>query len=183
MKKSAAKTGLALMLLGCIIFSSCIGSFSLSKKMVTWNREVSVKPVNELIFLALAFVQVYTVTILADALVINSIEFWSGKKPLADDSHLVKVTGKNGEYSVQRTPNGYHIENMAVDMATDLLFDETEQSWNVVTSEGEIVPLLKFNENNQVLMYLPNDKQVPVELSKEGVMAFRGVVINNMALH
>ena len=76
MKKS--KTFLVCaMLSGSVLFSSCIGSFGLWNSLKDWNQGVSNKFVNELIFLAFHIVPVYEIAYLADALVLNSIEFWS----------------------------------------------------------------------------------------------------------
>ena len=70
---------------GTILFSSCVGSFGLFNRISSWNQSVGNKFVNELVFLALNIVPVYGVAYLADALVINSIEFWSGSNPMAKD--------------------------------------------------------------------------------------------------
>lgn len=65
------------------LISSCIGSFGLWNSLKDWNQGVSNKFVNELIFLAFHIVPVYEIAYLADALVLNSIEFWSGSNPTA----------------------------------------------------------------------------------------------------
>ena len=59
------------------MFTSCIGSFALTNKLLSWNRNVGNKVVNELVFIAFWILPVYEVSALADILVINSIEFWS----------------------------------------------------------------------------------------------------------
>lgn len=171
-------------LLGCcILFSSCIGSFGLSNKLHSWNNSIGSKWVNELVFLAFCIVPVYEVSLIADGLIINSIEFWSGSNPIADASAPTKIKGKNGDFSIERTACGYRIENESTAVATDLSFNEEDQTWNVITSTGEVIPLLKFNENNEVVMYLPSGDEVPVELSKAGVLAFKDrVSLQNFAL-
>lgn len=68
---------------GSVLFSSCIGSFGLWNSLKDWNQGVSNKFVNELIFLAFHIVPVYEIAYLADVLVLNSIEFWSGSNPTA----------------------------------------------------------------------------------------------------
>ena len=88
MKKS--KTFLVCaMLSGSVLFSSCIGSFGLWNSLKDWNQGVSNKFVNELIFLAFHIVPVYEIAYLADALVLNSIEFWSGSNPTASPIEAV----------------------------------------------------------------------------------------------
>ncbi len=59
------------------VFTSCIGSFALTNKLLSWNRSIGSKIVNELVFIGFWILPVYEVSALADVLVINSIEFWS----------------------------------------------------------------------------------------------------------
>ena len=93
MKKS--KTFLVCaMLSGSVLFSSCIGSFGLWNSLKDWNQGVSNKFVNELIFLAFHIVPVYEIAYLADALVLNSIEFWSGSNPTASIGEVKTVKEK-----------------------------------------------------------------------------------------
>ena len=80
MKKFNLKLAATVMVCGAFLFSSCIGSFALHGKLLSWNQGVSNKFVNELVFLAFNIIPVYGVCYLADALVINSIEFWSARK-------------------------------------------------------------------------------------------------------
>jgi hypothetical protein len=69
-----------LLLCATMLFSSCIGSFRLTNKLKDWNGSIGNKWVNELVFLAMHIVPVYEVSIFVDAVVLNSIEFWTGKK-------------------------------------------------------------------------------------------------------
>ena len=84
MKKNRLTLVAAIFLSGTILFSSCVGSFGLFNRISSWNQSIGTKFVNELVFLALNIVPVYGVAYLADALVINSIEFWSGTNPMAN---------------------------------------------------------------------------------------------------
>ena len=102
---------LALVLVLCagLMASSCIGSFGLFNRTVKWNQNIGNKFANELVFLALNIVPVYEVCYLADILVINSIEFWSGNNPMADVGRIQKVKGENGNFYVKTLANGYNI--------------------------------------------------------------------------
>ena len=71
----------AVILAGSLVLPSCIGSFALSNKVRAWNQTIDNKFVNEVVFLALWIVPVYEISMLADVLVINSIEFWTGENP------------------------------------------------------------------------------------------------------
>ena len=162
MKKKSLTLLLATTVASSILFSSCIGSFGLTNKLLTWNRSIDSKFVNELVFIAFWIVPVYEISALADVLVINSIEFWSGSNPVADVG------------TVETKVDGYHIQKEGDEKALDLVFNEADQSWNV-EADGESTKLLKFNGNDEVVMYLPDGKEMNVELSQSGVLAFQQV--------
>ena len=94
---------------GSLLFSSCIGSFGLWNNLKSWNQGIGNKFVNEIVFLAFHIVPVYEVAYLADILVLNSIEFWSGSNPVAEVGTIKTVKGENGEYLVRTNENGYTI--------------------------------------------------------------------------
>ena len=91
MKKNRLTLVAAIFLSGTILFSSCVGSFGLFNRISSWNQSIGTKFVNELVFLALNIVPVYGVAYLADALVINSIEFWSGTNQIGRASCRERV--------------------------------------------------------------------------------------------
>ena len=111
MKKFNLKLAATVMVCGAFLFSSCIGSFGLHSKLLNWNQGIGNKFVNELVFLAFNIIPVYGVCYLADALVINSIEFWSGSNPMASVGDVKKVKGENDGTAQITLPNG---EDMTV---------------------------------------------------------------------
>ena len=174
MKKKSLTLLLATTVASSILFSSCIGSFGLTNKLLTWNRSIDSKFVNELVFIAFWIVPVYEISALADVLVINSIEFWSGSNPVADVGNVKTIDGKDGVYTVETKVDGYHIQKEGDEKAVDLVFNEADQSWNV-EANGESTKLLKFNGDDEVVMYLPDGKEMNVELNQAGVLAFQQV--------
>ena len=66
-----------------LLLGGCYGPFHLTRRVHTWNGQVGDKWINELVFLLLGFIPVYSVSIWADALIFNSIEFWTGDNPMA----------------------------------------------------------------------------------------------------
>ena len=174
MKKRSLTLLLATTLASSVLFSSCIGSFGLTNKLLTWNRSIDSKFVNELVFIAFWIVPVYEISALADVLVINSIEFWSGSNPVADVGAVKTVDTKNGVYTVETKTDGYHIQKEGEEKAVDLVFNEAEKTWSV-EANGETTKLLKFENNDEVVMYLPDGKEMNVELNQAGVLAFQQV--------
>lgn len=156
MKKSKL-TLVAVVLSGSLLFSSCVGSFGLFNRLSSWNQGVGNKFVNELVFLAFNIVPVYGVAYLADALVINSIEFWSGSNPMANVGDVKKVKGENGNYMVKTLENGYSITKEGETASMDLIYNKEANTWNVVAN-GESSELLKMNNDGTADLFLPTAK-------------------------
>lgn len=69
--------------------SACFGSFNVTRKLYGWNKGVSEeKFVRELVFLGLIVVPVYGIAGFIDAIVTNSIEFWTGTNPVTMSSRI-----------------------------------------------------------------------------------------------
>jgi hypothetical protein len=66
-----------------LMAAGCYGSFNLTKKVYQWNGSMSDKWVKELVFLGLNVIPVYEVSAGIDAIILNSIEFWTGSNPVA----------------------------------------------------------------------------------------------------
>lgn len=178
-EKLNLKLAATVMVCGAFLFSSCIGSFALHGKLLSWNQGVSNKFVNELVFLAFNIIPVYGVCYLADALVINSIEFWSGNNPLASIGDVKKVKGENGNYLVETLENGYSITKEGDETASmELIYDKDLNTWNVV-ADGVSTELLQMNNDGTAQMTLPNGEEMTVTLDAQGVSAARQATMVN----
>ena len=71
---------------GLLGSSACFGTFQATKKLYQFNKGVGDKWVVEVVFVALSIVQVYSLVVAADALVFNSVEFWTGENPMSSVS-------------------------------------------------------------------------------------------------
>lgn len=174
MKKKSLTLLVATTLASSVLFSSCIGSFGLTNKLLDWNKNIDSKFVNELVFIAFWIVPVYEISALADVLVLNSIEFWSGSNPVADAGTVKNVETPNGMYAIETKKEGYHIQKEGEEKAIDLVFNKTDKSWSV-KADGEATKLLQFKSDNEVVMFLPDGKEMNVELNQAGVLAFKQV--------
>ncbi|MDL2230482.1 DUF3332 domain-containing protein [Alistipes sp. OttesenSCG-928-L06] len=177
MKRSKFTILTTLLLCGVVTFSSCIGSFKLTNNVLSWNKTIGGKFVNELVFIAFHIVPVYEITILADILVLNSIEFWSGRNPVSASTDVQKIQGENGEYLVERGKTGYTITNVADESVVELRFNEENQTWSAI-SNGEEMDILTFNADGKVVMHLPDGTTMDVEPNEAGVIAFQQYVDN-----
>lgn len=173
MKKSHFSLAIAIALACTLTFSSCIGSFALTNKVLNWNKQIGSKFVNELVFVAFWILPVYEITGIADVLVINSIEFWSGSNPVSANNTKI-IDGKDAKYLVKQDSKGYTITNLSDNTEMRFAFDETDNSWSI-EANGESHKFMTFVDDNHVKMITPTGDFQTVELSQAGVYAYQQV--------
>lgn len=161
---------IALTLAGSLTLSSCLGSFSLSKSLLNWNNQVGDKFVNELVFVAFWILPVYEVSLAADLLVLNSIEFWSGNKPLAQGKKIIE--GNDGRYIVDCDGHGYTITSENDGSQVRLDFNVEEQAWSYSVGENDPVVFLTFIDDDHVRLPGVDGSDRIVELSAAGLQAY-----------
>jgi hypothetical protein len=128
------KKGFSVALLSAVfLLSSCIGSFNLTRTVLDWNRSVGDKFVNELVFLALNIVPVYSVAVFVDAVVLNTIEFWTDENPMSmkageKQEKIVEIDGKT--YQLTSEKYKMTIEELGENKErTELVYRDEDQSW------------------------------------------------------
>jgi hypothetical protein len=83
----------------------CTGSFMLTKKVYNWHRSASDKWYDEFGFLVCTILPIYGISTFADAIIFNSIEFWTGDNPVDDaakaetKTKLVRTGDEKGSVS------------------------------------------------------------------------------------
>ena len=169
MKKKYVAVGLIAAIMGSSMLTSCIGSFSLTNKLLTWNKSIANKFVNELVFVAFWILPVYEVSGLADILVLNSIEFWSGHNAVAKKT--TKIQGQDGEYLVKCDGKGYDITGPD-GVKTRLDFNADTQEWSVM-ADGQKVVFMTYVDDTHVKLPGFNGTEKTVEISQEGLYAYR----------
>ena len=162
----------AVLVASSLMFSSCIGSFGLSNKVLSWNQQIGNKFVNELVFLGFWILPVYEISLIADVLVINTVEFWSGSNPVVAGQKV--VNGENGRFLVEWNERGYTITNENDKSSVKLNFDENEKTWAVETPDGD-VPFLTFVDDTHVKVPVNESEFQTIELSQAGVMAYQAI--------
>ncbi|MDO5395382.1 MAG: DUF3332 domain-containing protein [Bacteroidales bacterium] len=169
MKNKFLTLAMVLALVAGSTLTSCIGSFKLTNKLLTWNRNIDNKFVNELVFVAFWILPVYEVSGLADLLVINSIEFWSGSNPIAKGKRVIE--GENGRYLVECDGKGYTITGPD-GVVTRLDFNADTREWSTVI-DGERIVFLAFIDDSHVKVPTNDGRMMVVELSRNGLYAYK----------
>ena len=178
MKKTFKFT--ALLLAATIMFSSCIGSFQLTNKVLDWNNTISNKFVNELVFIAFHIIPVYECTMLVDAIVMNTIEFWGGGKVVAEPGETKVVKNSQGQdVEITAMENGYKLSSNGESM--NLLFNEETQVWSAEYN-NQTTQLMKLVDGNNAQLFLMNGDVMDIALDAQGLELARMYMNNSFAL-
>lgn len=157
--------------LGTMTLSSCIGSFGLTNTVLDWNkRATDNKFVNELIFIIIS--PAYAVCSVADLFVLNTIEFWTGEKVVAEVGKTKDVMGKDGRmYAIKTLKNGYEITDPEGEKSY-FVFNKKKKSWSY-SKDGDIRELFSFNEDGSIQACLPNGEKINVPANENGLFQVR----------
>lgn len=161
----SAILGMALML----PFQSCIGSFALTHKVLKWNNQVGSKFINELVFFAFWVLPVYEVTSIADIIVLNTIEFWSGNNPVT--ASVKEVPTDHGVYYIACDKNGYDIK-APNGKQFRLDFEQENSTWSVKTTDGEAYPFMTMVDSKHLKLITPSGDFMTVEISEAGLLTY-----------
>ena len=145
-----------------------------------WNQGLGNKFVNEIVFLAFHVVPVYEVAYLADILVLNSIEFWSGSNPVAEAGTIKTIKGADGEYTIRTNTDGYTITKIGEeDKPLDLVYNSENRTWNAV-AEGQNFELITMNEDGTISFKQQDGTQTTVTPDLQGVSNARAYNSNSL---
>lgn len=102
--------------------SGCYGPFLLTRKVWKFNGEVSDnKWVVEVAFLVMNIVPIYYVAGMADSLIFNSLEFWTGNNPMASAS----ANGGDSTRRIVRGDTEYLLKRVAGPAGDALLIEQS----------------------------------------------------------
>lgn len=160
----------ACLLAATLALNSCIGSFGLSKTVLSWNKNLSNKFVNEVVFILIS--PAYAVCGMVDLFVLNTVEFWSGSNPIAKEGQVENVWGKDGKmYAVKTLKDGYEVTKSTGEKVL-FVHDKENDSWSMET-EGQERELFRFNEDGSIEATLPDGEKKDITLNEEGLFELR----------
>ena len=170
--KTKGFKSMVVLLIGATLMSSCVGSFALFNKLAHWNkRATKSKFVNEIIFIVLT--PAYAFCGVADAVVLNSIEFWTGDNPVANQVGKTRnIKGDDGLiYAVKYLENGYQITKPDGSVFY-FTYNKQENTW-YMNAEGKEQKVIHFNGDGSVKAFLNNGLTADVTLDTAGVYEVR----------
>lgn len=175
MKKKTLQLATVL-LAGSVVFSSCIGSFSLFNSYAKWQRNMTdSKFVNAIVGFVLMPI-CGTLSLLVDSLVLNSIEFWSGQNPMEANIGTTKnVLGSDGMlYAVTTLKNGYEIKAPTGELS-HFWYDSRTQTWSFEQG-GKRHDVFTFNGDGTIAVYMHDGQQLNVMPDMAGLIQVRMAV-------
>lgn len=151
------------------MFTSCMGSFVITKKLYNWNDGVSGnKYVDNIVFWILGGLQVYSATLFIDGVILNLIEFWSGSNPMAfapdyEGSDRLAYNGK--VYELERSSGKLEIREL--EGKTLLAMEKAaDGTWSAIQG---VEKLPMFRENGDKVVFYQNG--VAVEMAQAAVQS------------
>ncbi len=174
MKKIMLKSAVVA-LAGTMLFTSCIGSFSLFNKLAAWNNDATGnKFLNAIIGVVIS--PAYGICLMADWWVLNSIEFWTGNQVLADVGKTQPVVGRDGDfYLITTIVDGYSISNETKKQTSYLKFDKENSVWSY-EADGQVSKLLRVNADNTLTVFLPNGDTMDVTNDAQGLQQVKSLL-------
>ena len=172
MKKMNLKV-VACLLVGTLMCSSCIGSFSLFNSYAKWQRTMtSNKFVNAIVGFFLMG-PVGGVCLFVDALVLNTIEFWTGENPMhASIGKTRQVMGTDGRYyAVTTLKDGYEIKAPTGELSY-FRYDKQQNIWSL-EQNGKATELFRFNQDGTITTLTDKDMQFTVRPDEAGLYQVR----------
>ena len=174
--KKISLSAACVLLAGSLMCSSCIGSFSLFNGYEKWQCNMtSNKYVNGIVGLILQPI-VGGICLTVDAVVLNTIEFWTGSNPLAANQ-VKTVMGQDGRYyAIKTLKNGYEVKSPTGEK-TLFIHNANNDSWSM-TQNGVTKEIIRFNADGTIQATLQNGEKLNVSNDEAGVMQVREAVYN-----
>ncbi len=166
MKKNLFKQVVVLLLVATMAMMSvgCYGSFALTKKVYNWNGSLGNKWVVEVVFLACNIIPVYGIAGFADAVILNSVEFWTGKNPMAakinsEDGTTVTFNQEKNEMTISYAGKSFTIsreegKSTVKDAEGNILafaVSDANGNMNIVDAHGKVLSTYSSEEVSSML--------------------------------
>ena len=171
---------LALLLSAALILSSCIGSFQLTNKIKNWNDNIGDKWINEVVFLAFHIVPVYEVCIFADAVVFNSVEFWTGERLVASSGERKMIKNSFGKDVEIKTLNNGYLFSVG-NSSFKVIYDADQKTWKAEI-DNKSTDLIKFVDDNNAQLFMADGEVLDVTLDEQGVEMARNHIANSITM-
>ncbi len=148
-----------------VTLSGCFGSFTLTKKVYKFNKGIGAEPIQTLAMWAMEIIPVYEFAVGIDAVILNTLEYWTGKNPLAmnDNQQEIKYyTEKGIDYKIITAQNRidvYEANNSSNHLA--YIYNPSNETWSL--SKNGQTTIITDSNKDEITLYALNGKVVKTE--------------------
>lgn len=159
------KKVMASVLVAAFLATGCTGSFNLTRKVYNFHRSQTDKWADELCFLIVTLIPIYSLATFADAIVFNSIEFWTGNNPVTmagqtSQTKMVKY-GKDDKYLMTYHPTTDQVQVSSVtNQGETVIFERSEKMITAKNAKGEVLYTSVQSEKGDVSVYDASGKLI-----------------------
>jgi hypothetical protein len=143
------------MLAACVLTVSavsttgCIGSFTAFNKLREFNQHLTgSKFINWIAFLVLSSIQIYTIAMVIDALILNSVEFWVGSNPLAAGDTYRETDANGNSVTAVKMEDGslYMRLDSKTGESKELVLQRDEEIIRILDAKGKLLKEAAYAE-------------------------------------
>jgi hypothetical protein len=162
---------------GALALSGCFGSFGATRALWSFNDDFGNKWIKWLVFLGFSILPVYALFVLADVLVLNSLEFWTGSNPIksADGRTVTRVATADPNVARVEVRRGDELEFAA-------LVRCTEAGIRISTLSGQVLSETRQSSDGSVEL-LDAKQRVVAQLSPAQLEQLSSQVQRGAAAH
>jgi hypothetical protein len=162
MMKTRLLRGISVFMLATMLVTAggCYGSFELVKKVHKFNGTLGNKFVNELGFLVMNIVPVYSVAAFIDAVVLNSIEFWTGKNPSTSANDAVVPLDATTSMTLRGADGSILLSSRSENGVQQYVFEKGTDGTIVRDLQGNQLARCTMTENGGMRIYDGSDNLI-----------------------
>lgn len=154
--------------------TGCYGKFALTRKVYEMNGQVSDKFLRSGLTWVFIFVPVYGVAALVDFVAFNTIEFWSGRNPVAAGEKDFQYVKGGDAYQVHASKSGELVDYTIKHYNKNVLLGTTFINWNIKTGTS----VVSTNEGGTAREYV-----VSKDADKYRIDQYSGSVLENVTFY
>lgn len=138
----------------------CYGSFELVKKVHKFNGTLGNKFVNELGFLVMNIIPVYGAAAFIDAVVLNTIEFWTGKNPSTSSNETVIPLDATASLTLRGADGTVLLTSKTENGDVQFVFQKGADGTLVKDINGKVLARCIMTDNGGMRIFDGNEKLI-----------------------
>jgi hypothetical protein len=160
--KTKLLRGISVLMLAVMMatMGGCYGSFELIKKVHKFNGTLGNKFVNELGFLVMNIVPVYQVAGFIDVVILNSIEFWTGKNPSSSSNDTVVPLDEKASLTLRGSDGSILLSSKTETGTMQYVFQKSDDGTIVKDINGNVLARCTMTQDGGMRIYDGNNNLV-----------------------